>query len=173
MSDLTGAVLPAGRLVTTLTPSRGLEGVVGTKGTVTGTLTRGQTLSGAAASSRTVTGIITSSGALGAEVATGGGEVCTRIRYDTTAGWNAQPGLISRRGVVYVYSDHATEDGQTIPGIKIGDGNAYLIDLPFSTRYHTPEEYVSAEDRLAWDGKIRVFLDENDTETLVFTTERG
>lgn len=58
------------------------------------------------------------------------------IYYSNTAGWDGQPSLIAERGAIYVYSDHRTAviDGNTvtIPGMKIGDGSTYLIDLPFT-----------------------------------------
>lgn len=60
-----------------------------------------------------------------------------KIIYDTTDGWNAQQELIPDSGTVVVYVDKYSyeKDGETVyvPGIKIADGNAYLIDLPFIT----------------------------------------
>ena len=55
---------------------------------------------------------------------------------DTTANWNAKSGFVPLRGEIIVYSDRGTRsDGNggtvPVPGIKIGDGSAYLIDLPF------------------------------------------
>lgn len=59
------------------------------------------------------------------------------VLSDTTENWNKKASLISELNTVYVYVDHQTktdEEGKEIwiPGIKIGDGKAYLIDLPFS-----------------------------------------
>ena len=57
------------------------------------------------------------------------------VHYDTKENWDSQPNLVSERGAIYIYSDYQTvENGSgqtiTIPGIKVGDGLAYLIDLP-------------------------------------------
>ena len=59
-----------------------------------------------------------------------------RVTRDTTANWNSHRTFIPLRGEVIVYTDYSqTDDGSghtvNVPGIKIGDGSAYLIDLPF------------------------------------------
>lgn len=53
------------------------------------------------------------------------------IEYDTTARWEAQPELVSERGIIYVYSDGRTILGQIAPRVKIGDGNTLLKNLIF------------------------------------------
>ena len=68
----------------------------------------------------------------------GGGSGKEYVKYDTTAGWDAQRTLRAERGIIYVYSDHSsvtTQGGETlpVPGFKVGDGTSYLIDLPFAT----------------------------------------
>jgi len=55
------------------------------------------------------------------------------IISDTTENWNKQRSLISKANTIYVYTDYMTIGNTVIPGFKIGDGNAYLIDLPFVT----------------------------------------
>lgn len=53
----------------------------------------------------------------------------------TTEEWNANPFLKLDKGIVAIYSDaYSDADGNTIPGIKISDGKAYLIDQPFITK---------------------------------------
>lgn len=58
-----------------------------------------------------------------------------RVYVKTTQDWNEIIGFIPKKGDICVYSDHGTveENGNLIdvPGIKIGDGEAYLIDQPF------------------------------------------
>ena len=53
----------------------------------------------------------------------------------TTAEWNADINIISEKNVLYIYTDYKTiqQDGNLIllPGLKVGDGNSFLIDLPF------------------------------------------
>ena len=54
------------------------------------------------------------------------------VRRDTTQAWNDFVGFIPMKGEIIVYTDrYQTDDGVDVPGIKIGDGKAYLIDLPF------------------------------------------
>ena len=62
-------------------------------------------------------------------------EVMPEIK--TTAQWHANnfdSTTISTKGKIYIYSDYQTitENNETIniPGYKIGDGLAYIIDLP-------------------------------------------
>lgn len=57
------------------------------------------------------------------------------IYYDTKANWDAQLGLLSEEGALYVYSDYYTvydemENPTYIPALKIGDGVSFLVDLP-------------------------------------------
>lgn len=103
--------------------------------------------------------------------------------YDTTAAWNMQPDLIPKKGDIYVYSDKATiydEVGNPtfIPGVKIGDGLAYLIDLPFvgdeilyALAQHVNDNvrHITAAERIFWNNKVSSFLDEHDSENLVLS----
>lgn len=94
------------------------------------------------------------------------------LYINTTAEWNSKPTYIPRRGEIIVYSDHDTviEDGveKLVPGIKIGDGMAYCIDLPFVTdalakrllgHINNSAIHVSAEDRAFWDNKLNCDVD--------------
>lgn len=112
------------------------------------------------------------------------------IYYDTTVNWNAKRLLISEAGAIYIYSDYRTKtEGETtvyVPGVRIGDGNAYVIDLPFisfsevdvseiaeqvTSVLSQSNALVSSEDRQKWDGKARVFLSSVDSEILVFSED--
>ena len=55
------------------------------------------------------------------------------VLSNTTAGWNADPYLVSVKDTIYVYTDYKTDHGQSIPAMKIGDGSTRLSELPFST----------------------------------------
>lgn len=98
------------------------------------------------------------------------------VFYGTTSYWNEHPQFVPIKGCVYVYSDHTQDDqGNYIPGIKIGDGTSYLIDMPFideKSAEHIADTliHVSANDRDAWDNKVRCFIDPTNLENLVFTT---
>lgn len=107
------------------------------------------------------------------------------ILYDTTEGWNNQRDLVSEEGVVYIYSDaqsYTTDDGSRtvyVPGIKIGDGNAYLIDLPFTGSDALIAEHVNdtglhvtTEEKLFWNNKVDCYLGLDDNENVIFTRDK-
>ena len=93
-------------------------------------------------------------------------------KSDTTEHWNAARTFIPLRGEIIIYTDHGQiDDGYgnmiNVPGIKIGDGSAYLIDLPFvgaeeryailsELRNHTSDWsiHVSTADRIRWDNTL-------------------
>lgn len=103
--------------------------------------------------------------------------------YDTTAAWNMQPELIAERGGIYVYSDKATiydavGNPTLVPGIKIGDGTSYLIDMPFvgdeiiyALIQHTSNNvrHITAEERTFWNNKVSSYLDAHDSENLILS----
>ena len=106
------------------------------------------------------------------------------IHYGTTEHWNSQPDLVGKKSHIYVYSDYAeTEiDGKTvaIPNIKIGDGSAFLIDNPFISKsvedilnLHIDDNsvHISETERNFWNDKVRCFIDPEDPEKIIFTTE--
>lgn len=93
--------------------------------------------------SSTISGTITPKAVLGT-ISIGNIEVHRtespyRVAIDTTANWNMQFDYIPTACMLVVYIDkyYYESDGQLIyvPGIKIGDGNSYLVDLPFITSY--------------------------------------
>ena len=101
----------------------------------------------------------------------------------TTAQWNAQASLVSEANVLYIYTDYKTKtvSGNTvnIPGLKIGDGTTYLIDLPFvaanedalAEHIANTTVHITANERANWDNKVSCFLDDQNNEMVVFTTE--
>lgn len=104
----------------------------------------------------------------------------TNVISHTTAEWNANPLLVSSNGTIYVYTDHTTLDnGVNVPAIKVGDGSAYVVDLPFIGGSSNDFEqhvknlgiHVADDDRELWDNKWSGYIDDDDHENLVFTTE--
>ena len=105
------------------------------------------------------------------------------VYYDTTAQWNAQPNLVASRGVVYIYSDYTyIEDGvgnrTPIAGIKVGDGESYLIDLPFVsdamtyalvTHVSNTSVHMTPQEKAFWNNKVSSYIDPSDNETLIFS----
>ena len=97
--------------------------------------------------------------------------------FGTTAEWNSKRGLISEAGVLYVYTDYRTyevdNNAYEIAGFKLGDGQAYLIDLPFlSTLYDVHladnDAHITSEEREFWNNKNRAYVN---GEKLILTTE--
>jgi hypothetical protein len=106
------------------------------------------------------------------------------VSENTTAGWNSNPQYLPKAGEICIYTDYMTiQDDMgndvTYPGIKIGDGNSYLIDMPFvgdDTRYlllrrlqeHENDAvvHVTQQDRDFWDNKLNYDVN---GETLILT----
>lgn len=83
------------------------------------------------------------------------------IDIHTTAEWNGEAGrAISEKNTFYVYSDGYTlADGTVIPRIKLGDGMAYIIDLPFlDEKYYShirdASIHVTPEEKAFWNTKL-------------------
>ena len=106
-----------------------------------------------------------------------------KIHYGTTEYWDSQPLLVGEKSHIYVYTDYAVtkngEESVLVPNIKIGDGNAYLIDNPFVTtsveelidlHINDMTRHITEEERILWNNKVRCYLSSNDNETVVFTT---
>lgn len=95
----------------------------------------------------------------------------------TTAQWNAKLGFIPLKGEIIVYTDYGkVQDEQgnmvDVPALKVGDGLAYLVDLPFVGEsdkkflldYIKEHEmnaiiHVSQEDRERWNNKLNYDVD--------------
>lgn len=103
-----------------------------------------------------------------------------QLKRDTTQHWNEALGFIPLEGELIIYNDYKTiqkeVDGETrqvkVPGLKIGDGMAYVQDLPFVNEdlrdkimehIDNPDIHVSVADRLFWNNKLNV----NDAAELV------
>lgn len=102
------------------------------------------------------------------------------IKCDTLEGWNNKVNFIPEQGQIIIYTDKTTvvdEEGKTIkyPGIKIGDGNAYLIDLPFIgddnvelllDHINNRTVHITQEERIFWNNKLNCENHIND-QTLI------
>lgn len=95
-----------------------------------------------------------------------------RVLVDTAENWSRRLGFVPARGDIIVYADRdaVVVDGeeQPVPGVKIGDGNAYCADLPFIddalaarlwAHINDPAAHVSDEDRAFWNNKLNLDLD--------------
>ena len=103
------------------------------------------------------------------------------VLNDTTYNWNQQRQLIAEAGTIYVYRDyHRIEDEvgnpTFIPDMKIGDGQSYLIDLPFISDYtlhelmehiNDTEIHVSTEEKQFWNNKVAAVISTVSNEKLI------
>lgn len=105
------------------------------------------------------------------------------ILKGTTEYWNSQRTMIALDDIIYVYTDYQTkvdEDGKTIniPGIKIGDGTSYLIDMPFVNssneefidHMNNSDIHVTEEEKIFWNNKWRGSINTSDFTNLIFST---
>lgn len=111
-------------------------------------------------------------------IISGAKEIC----YDTTANWNSQPSLIAKKGYIYIYSDYSTiiVDGEevVVPRMKVGDGSAYLIDMPFVgddicdmiiQHINDASIHITPQEREFWNNKSSAFTESSNPETLILS----
>ena len=101
-----------------------------------------------------------------------------KVIMKTTEEWDLQITYIPKRGDIIIYSDYGNLNGQNVPGIKIGDGLAYVVDLPFvgesdwlefreifEAHINNQIVHITQEERTSWDNKLNCELN---NETLIF-----
>ena len=86
------------------------------------------------------------------------------IYYDTEANWNSQVELISEEGAIYIYAYGTGDNIKT--KMKVGDGKAYLIDIPFLV-----DQPVSCLEKELWNNKVSAFISPLNEEELVLSTD--
>ena len=105
----------------------------------------------------------------------------SKIHYDTKANWDRQRFLIAERGHLYIYKDaevtYISGERVVYPGIKIGDGSSYLIDMAYTVVGSDHEKltdhlnnylaHVGTGDRMNWNDKVSVDVN-NVQEELIF-----
>ena len=104
-----------------------------------------------------------------------GGTIGVRIQLkrESTQYWNEALGFIPLEGELIIYNDYKTIekeiDGEVrqvkVPGLKIGDGMAYVQDLPFVNEdlrdkimehINNSNIHVTLADKLFWNNKLNV-----------------
>lgn len=86
-----------------------------------------------------------------------------QILFGTTAEWSTQITTSSESDKLYVYTDYQTDSqGRRIAGIKVGDGNAYVPDLPFIDEVYMEHIsdttiHVTPEEKAFWNNKLNCF----------------
>lgn len=107
------------------------------------------------------------------------------VYYKTKEEWNSEPLTISEQGAIYIYSNYKNNNGINIPGMKIGDGLAYIIDLPFITDASTEainnvisllnnhvastDIHITQAERDFWNNKVTASLNEANLEELILS----
>lgn len=94
-----------------------------------------------------------------------------RITERLTAQWNADRTYVPAKGELCIWTDFKVINGQNVPAVKIGDGTAYALDLPFLTAQYeehinNSDIHISAEERAYWNGKTKSRVT---NETLIIT----
>lgn len=118
-------------------------------------------------------------------------DVRIKLKHDTTANWNNAQGFVPLAGEIIIYDDYTTitieENGQSVtkyvPAMKIGDGNAYVQDLPFvsedvrdslAQHLNNGDIHVTSAEKTLWGNKVNIddafdiIHAELEDETLVF-----
>lgn len=102
------------------------------------------------------------------------------FQIDSKENWDSQTLLVSEKDTVYFYTNYKTktlgnDTVQNIPGIKIGDGSAYLIDLPFIGQNPDFEQHIrntvihiTSQERTTWNDKVSCEVAQNDNQNLMF-----
>lgn len=95
-------------------------------------------------------------------------EGVSNVFVDTTANWNNKITYVPSAGTIIIYTDKTVIDNKEIPGIKIGDGNAYCVDLPFITdevaqiiANHIQDniKHITTEERAFWNNKLNISIE--------------
>ena len=95
-----------------------------------------------------------------------------RLSMGTVAYWEARRDYIPKKGEIVVYTDRRVIDGVAYPGIKIVDGRAFGIDLPFAgddsvqiimdileDHIHDNARHIVPGERENWNNKVSCSID--------------
>ena len=106
----------------------------------------------------------------------------SNIISGTTEYWNDKPQLIPKKDTIIIYTDYQSKEEEgniiNIPGIKIADGSAFLIDQPFvdedirkvvSSHINNSDIHITPQEREFWNNKIRCYLDTLEQDNIIFT----
>ena len=96
-----------------------------------------------------------------------GSAVVYDVYRDTTANWAQKTSFVPKAGDIIIYTDRSQieVDGQLVdvPAFKIGDGNAYVVDLPFTDAANVQEMinhindqnvHVTQQEKQFWNNKL-------------------
>ena len=102
-----------------------------------------------------------------------------KANINTKEYWDAKIDFVPERGEIVIYENKTTIDGVIYPGVKIGDGNAYLVDLPFvgddlyvriidalESHINDSSIHVTEDEKKYWNNKLDSRID---GENLIFS----
>lgn len=106
----------------------------------------------------------------------------TELLSGTTEYWTDRIGYIPPKDTIIIYTDKDTVNGEAVPGIKIGSGNAFVQDLAFvgdelsadlMEHINNGDVHITALERVFWNHKLDIDETEGEVynETLTFTRE--
>lgn len=106
------------------------------------------------------------------------------IQMKTKQQWDSESQKIAQENTIYVYTNAYKDEDEhgniiNVPGIKIGDGAGYLIDLPliggslgsqFEEHIRNMNIHVTLTEKEFWNNKVRTQDSEIlDEQNLIFT----
>ena len=106
----------------------------------------------------------------------------SNIMSGTTEYLIDKPQLISKKDTIIIDTDYQSKEEEgniiNIPGIKIADGSAFLIDQPFvdedirkvvSSHINNSDIHITPQEREFWNNKVRCYLDTLEQDNIIFT----
>jgi hypothetical protein len=105
-----------------------------------------------------------------------------QMRRNTTEYWRQNPQFVPLAGEIVVYLDYRIVQGHFQPAIKIGDGKASIVSLPFLFGNEIDEDiaqmlgehindssmHITNEERNFWNNKLNYRFED---EALIFTND--
>ena len=98
------------------------------------------------------------------------------VSENTVEGWAQTPTYVPKQGEIVLYTNYAQDDqGNPLPAIKIGDGSAYIADLPFvnddlrndlNAHINDTTVHITNAERSFWNNKLNYEYDLGE-ETLI------
>lgn len=85
------------------------------------------------------------------------------IKGHTTQEWQQIPNFIPEKNEIIIYTDKISDSQNIIPGLKIGDGISYGLDLPFigdelssilTSHINNSSIHVTAQEKAFWNNKL-------------------
>ena len=88
----------------------------------------------------------------------------------TVAEWAELPDEVSKKDVLYVYSDYRTDNDVDIPRVKIGDGKNKISCLPFATAAIADSDIEDWDQTMSNDFGNPIIIDERN-DKFVFPSD--